>query len=352
MFIIYLRATHDLNRGLRNLKNRLFTLSSTLQTLSTLYFFINLSIKINMKLKNKIKHFVKCSIVLGVCISSIHLIGKTTNNAIAKTNGKIYIENAYICTEIQKLEPVNSNTCFNSSVQYLYCWNKIINASGSTIQHIWYYKGRRIASIPLTIRYNSFRTYSKKSIPADWIGDWKVEIINENGILLEILDFYITEGECSSYTSPDSLSHTFPDSLYEIPPFINLNDTLNIPDPIPAELDTNLNYDNTNHTLYLESAVLCTDVIKHEPIGINTIFSDDILHLYCWCKIHNGKGHYIKHIWYYNNKKIMEIILDINYDFYCTYSRKTIPHNWNGQWKVEIIDGERNLLKSLEATIK
>ena len=119
-----------------------------------------------MKLKNKIRQFIKWLIVGGIClITSVPLMAKTTR--------EMYVEKASVCTEIHQLEPVGSDTSFVSDVKYLYCWSKIINGAETAIQHIWYYKNQKIAAIPLDIRYNSVRTYSRKSIPADWLGDWK-----------------------------------------------------------------------------------------------------------------------------------------------------------------------------------
>ena len=106
-------------------------------------------------------------------------------------------------------------------------------------------------------------------------------------------------------------------------------------------------------TLSVEAAVIATGVENLTPMGVADKFPANTGRLYCYSKIiGGGEGSSIKHIWYYGDKKVDEIILSIKSPSFRTYSYKTISSDWTGKWKVEIVADDGTILKTLEFVIE
>jgi hypothetical protein len=98
-------------------------------------------------------------------------------------------------------------------------------------------------------------------------------------------------------------------------------------------------------------AVICRDVIEREPVDAGEVFSADVAKVWCWSKIKDGKGTKIKHAYYYEGEQKAVVELAIGAPLWRTYSSKRILSSWTGQWRVDILDEEGQVLKSLEFTI-
>ncbi len=104
--------------------------------------------------------------------------------------------------------------------------------------------------------------------------------------------------------------------------------------------------------LKVEEYAFCENIEERQPIGIKTIFSKDVGKVYLWTNIVGAKEPTtIKHIWYYGKKKVTEVSLKVNYFRNRTWSYKTILPQWVGDWYVEIVDSEGNLLEKVTFAI-
>jgi hypothetical protein len=101
------------------------------------------------------------------------------------------VEAAALGTGVENLTPIGVAESFPASVGRVYCYSKIINGGGTTITHKWYYNEKEVAAVPLDIRSPSFRTYSYKTILPQFKGNWKVEIVAEEGHIIKTLEFTI-----------------------------------------------------------------------------------------------------------------------------------------------------------------
>lgn len=68
------------------------------------------------------------------------------------------------------------------------------------------------------------------------------------------------------------------------------------------------------------------------------------LALYSEVKGLNGQN--IEHLWYYEGKLMTRIKLPVKLDYWRTYSRKEFDASQKGEWRVEILDPQQNLLFS------
>ncbi len=61
------------------------------------------------------------------------------------------------------------------------------------LKHIYYHEGRKYAEIPLVIKYPRMRTWSNVTLQSPTrVGSWRVEIVTEDGKLLDQVAFRVT----------------------------------------------------------------------------------------------------------------------------------------------------------------
>jgi hypothetical protein len=97
-----------------------------------------------------------------------------------------------ICLDVADREPVDAGTQFAPSVGTLYCFTQITGAQGPTeVFHVWYFAEIERARVSLSVNGSSWRTYSSKIIQSHEIGDWRVDVLDPEGKVLETLLFEI-----------------------------------------------------------------------------------------------------------------------------------------------------------------
>ena len=97
-----------------------------------------------------------------------------------------------ICTSITDRACTGGATTFDANVGKLYCLSQITGGSADvTIKHIWSHGGKVVAEVPLTIKGSRWRTWSSKTIPASWTGEWTVKIVDANGTELKTVTFTV-----------------------------------------------------------------------------------------------------------------------------------------------------------------
>ncbi|WP_457644178.1 DUF2914 domain-containing protein [Persephonella sp.] len=93
------------------------------------------------------------------------------------------------------------------------------------------------------------------------------------------------------------------------------------------------------------------NVVDREPVEVAETFPPDVNRVYCWTKIKaDPVPTKIYHVWYYGDKEMAKVELEIRYPVFRTWSYKTILPQWSGKWKVVVQDEEGNRIyeKSFE----
>ena len=106
-------------------------------------------------------------------------------------------------------------------------------------------------------------------------------------------------------------------------------------------------------SLKVQKFAFCKEVKDREPVGVNKEFSLDDERVYLWTSIYGAEEPTtIKHVWYHENKKMLEVPLKIRYKRTRTWSYKTIYPGYAGKWHVEIVDEKEKVLKKVSFEIK
>ena len=131
---------------------------------------------------------------------------------------------------------------------------------------------------------------------------------------------------------------------------------------IPIKIINN-NDDNTNDIksddeiktkkLKLNEIMICRDIYKRNPVKPGNDFINTVDTLFCYTKISNsGLKKQVKHVWFYENKEVTTVRYNIKPSFnYRSWSRKKIMKNQIGKWRVDVIDGNDELLGSVNFNV-
>lgn len=101
-------------------------------------------------------------------------------------------------------------------------------------------------------------------------------------------------------------------------------------------------------TVKVEKGVICRDVQDREFIGEGTEFEATVGILFCYTKIVGAQEPIeITHIWYYNGEEIFRWNLPVEAASWRTWTSKNIWPPWVGDWHVDVIGPNGEVLQTL-----
>jgi hypothetical protein len=104
--------------------------------------------------------------------------------------------------------------------------------------------------------------------------------------------------------------------------------------------------------LEITRAVICRQVVEREPVDSGTSFEPSVERLYCFTHItgaHDATEIY--HVWYFAEAERAVVKLKVNSISWRTYSSKVIQPHEIGDWRVDVLGPEGNILKSVHFEI-
>ncbi len=103
--------------------------------------------------------------------------------------------------------------------------------------------------------------------------------------------------------------------------------------------------------LRITEMAVTTKIVRGNPIdSVHRISSASVKALFCFTRLQSdiGKNTTIRHIWYRDEIKVGEYQLPVKGERWRTYSKKMIEKGWVGDWRVEALDSEGHLLKTVK----
>ena len=95
-----------------------------------------------------------------------------------------------VAADIVDRMPSNPANTFPVDVGEVACWTLVEGGADMTIQHIWIHDEMEFP-VALQVGGSPWRTWSRKTIPEAWAGDWRIEIRDEQGNLLDTVSFTV-----------------------------------------------------------------------------------------------------------------------------------------------------------------
>ena len=110
----------------------------------------------------------------------------------AQPTGRPRVERDLLATAVIDREPTKAPFPVPPHVGRLYYFTEVVDAGlPTTILHIWYWRNRYISAVLLKVRGPRYRTWSYKTIPRTWTGEWRVEARTPDGKVLSSKTFIV-----------------------------------------------------------------------------------------------------------------------------------------------------------------
>ena len=87
--------------------------------------------------------------------------------------------------------PQDTATAFPADVGTVVVWIRASGAAGQTLHAVWFFGDTEVGNVPLSIGGSPWRTWSRKTVPAEATGAWHVEIRDDAGTALKRIDFTV-----------------------------------------------------------------------------------------------------------------------------------------------------------------
>ena len=107
---------------------------------------------------------------------------------------RIGLSHASMCEKVESLAPVRQAVVFSASAGQVYCFTSFDPVSQPTlIYHRWYHHDELSTQTRLRLYPPRWATYSVIQLRETDKGPWRVEVTDQNGRVLDILRFSITD---------------------------------------------------------------------------------------------------------------------------------------------------------------
>lgn len=104
------------------------------------------------------------------------------------------ISRAVLTRSVSNREPTNvfaADVRLNQFEESLSFFSELKNLQGQQIKHVWLFEGEVMAEVVLKVTSVRYRTYSTKNIMDTQLGNWRVDVVNEQGLLIAQKEFRI-----------------------------------------------------------------------------------------------------------------------------------------------------------------
>lgn len=129
------------------------------------------------------------------------------------------VARASFTTAVQDREPVDQVGQLTNDNGVVYFFTEIRGLSGQTVTHRWEHGGEVKAEVNFTIGGDRWRVWSSKNLQPDWLGEWKVSVVDAGGNVLSQESFaYAPAGEEESAAPEEESSAPETDDTAEAAP--------------------------------------------------------------------------------------------------------------------------------------
>ena len=112
--------------------------------------------------------------------------------APAAPAASVSVAEAVVARSVVDRVPQDTGTAFPADVGQVVLWTKVSGATvATTIHHVWFHGDTQVGDVELAVGGSPWRTWSKKTVPADWTGAWHVEVRDAAGTVLKRIDFTV-----------------------------------------------------------------------------------------------------------------------------------------------------------------
>lgn len=95
-----------------------------------------------------------------------------------------------ITTAVVERRPVDVVEAIPAFGGDLFCFTRIAGAEEETfVEHRWYRGEELVSTSQLPVKSSYWRTYSLKTVAPEMAGEWRVDVVDSEGVVLKSLKF-------------------------------------------------------------------------------------------------------------------------------------------------------------------
>lgn len=95
------------------------------------------------------------------------------------------VSRAQFTSAVLDREPTDDLTAIDPGAEKIFFFTELRNMDGTSITHRWSLNGAVMAEVSFKVRASRWRVYSSKTLLPEWRGEWVVDVLDENGSVLE-----------------------------------------------------------------------------------------------------------------------------------------------------------------------
>jgi len=92
-------------------------------------------------------------------------------------------------------------------------------------------------------------------------------------------------------------------------------------------------------------AIVTTAVVDREPVNDLEQVSPENAQVIFFTELRNMAGQSVKHRWNHGGEALAEVEFTVGGPRWRVWSTKKLLPEWTGEWKLEVLDGEGNVLR-------
>lgn len=100
---------------------------------------------------------------------------------------------AQFTTAVENREPVDQVSFVENDVRSIIFFSDLRQLEGRTVTHRWLHGDVVRAEVAFEVRGPRWRVWSSKDLLEDWLGDWTVEIVTDDGEVIAAETFTYTD---------------------------------------------------------------------------------------------------------------------------------------------------------------
>jgi len=127
-------------------------------------------------------------------ILSILLMLIMVSAAVPLWAESIRITELAVTTKVSKGKPIDSvHRISHRSVKALYCFTRTLSREPveTSLKHVWLRDGQLVKESTLPVKGKRWRVYSTLPVDVASVGNWRVEVRDEAGVVMKVLEFKV-----------------------------------------------------------------------------------------------------------------------------------------------------------------
>jgi len=103
------------------------------------------------------------------------------------------VKRSQFTTAIVNREPTDNVVTLTNNSDKIYFFTELSNLKGHKITHRWKYENKLMAEIKFKVASDRWRVFSSKKLKPGWVGQWSVELVDENGTPLDVENLQVVD---------------------------------------------------------------------------------------------------------------------------------------------------------------